>query len=179
MKSAFADQGVVLKSVDFAEADKLVGLITHTHGYQEFVAKGARRLNSKKAPHLDLLNLIRFQAGRGRHPQILVQAESENCYPDIKRNFYKIKIALLVSEILTQTLSQEEEDTSMFVSLLNFLKSLDESKSVKNSEDLFAQFGLYVIRHLGFPPPPSNHGLDLIEYFEKIISRKIVSRTIK
>src|SRR3989339_992000 len=123
MKAAFSDVGVVIKSVDFAEADKLVGILSHNHGYQEFVAKGARRLNSKKAAHLDLFNKIKFTIARGNLPQTLLQADTEEYFPLLKSNLTKVRVAFSVAEILTNLLPHEEEDKESFLSLANFYSS--------------------------------------------------------
>lgn len=178
MKPAFTDIGIIVKSVDFAEADKLVGIVSHYHGYQEFVARGARRLNSKKAPHLDLFNQVKFQVGRGNTPQMLVQADTQEYFPHLRSSLKKARIALSIAEILTSILPQEEEDRESYLSLLNFMTAL-ESASADTLGPLSRDYSLYLLRHLGYPKPKTVEAGDLAYYFETIISRKILSRGLK
>ena len=179
MRQAFSDTGIVLKSVDFAEADKLVGILSHNHGYQEFVARGARRLNSKKAPHLDLFNKVKFQAGRGNSPQQLIQADTEEYFPQLKSNLEKVRIALSIAEILTSILPHEEEDRESYLSLANFYTSLNKSLEHNEIARLTNDYSLYLLRHLGYPQPKVVESSTLSIYFENLINRKIVSRGLK
>ena len=121
MKPAFSDTGIILRVVDFAEADKLVGILSHHNGYQEFIARGARRMNSKKAPHIDLFNHVKFQIGRGSTPQMLLQADTINFYPEIKKNLEKTRISMSLAEIITIVLPAEQEDRETYLSLVNYL----------------------------------------------------------
>ncbi len=177
MKPAFSDQGVVIKSLDFAEADKLVGIVTENHGFCEFIARGARRLNSKKAPHLDLFNLVKFQSGRGNSPQLLIQADTINYYPKVKASFERTRIAMLFTEILSRVLAEDVEDRQLYLSLVNFANALENSTDPNNFDALTAGFGAYILRHLGFPKVPESS--DLITYIESIISRRILSSDFK
>jgi DNA repair protein RecO (recombination protein O) len=179
MKPAFSDLGIVLKSVDFAEADKLVGILSHNHGYQEFIAKGARRQNSKKAPHLDLFNKIKFQVGRGHSPQLLIQADTEEYFASLKTSLEKIRIALSIAEILTSILPKEEEDRESFVSLVNFYSSLNKPLSHSELSRITNEYSLYLLRHLGYPQPKTNNPATLSVYFENLMSKKIISRSLK
>ncbi|HEX9007638.1 MAG TPA: DNA repair protein RecO [Patescibacteria group bacterium] len=179
MKPAFADTGIILKVVDFAEADKLVGVLSHNHGYQEYVARGARRLNSKKAPHLDLFNQIKFQVGRGNNPQLLVQADTINYYPAIKSGLEKARIAMSLAEIITSVLPYEEEDRQTYLSLTNFFEAIDLQTDRSNLGKITYDFSLYLLRHLGYPLPSTVSPENITGYFETIINKKIISRQLR
>ena len=71
MRQSYTDTGIVIRSVDSGEADKFVSIVSENHGLGNFVAKGARRLSSKKAPHLDMLNVVKYSVGRGESPRLL------------------------------------------------------------------------------------------------------------
>ncbi len=179
MKPAFSDIGIVLRTVDFGEADKLITIISHHHGMQDFIAKGARRLNSKKAPHLDIFNQVKFQIGRGYTPQLLLQAETVQYYPQIKANFEKTRSAMLFCEILNSLLPKEEDDKETYLSLTNFLSAINNSTNSKNNDDLINQFSLYLLRHLGYPAPKMLEAVSLPDYFETIINKRLISQGLK
>jgi DNA repair protein RecO (recombination protein O) len=50
--------GLVIKRANFSEADKLVTLFTREVGKATFVAKGVRRVKSRRSAHLELFNLV-------------------------------------------------------------------------------------------------------------------------
>lgn len=179
MNPSFSDTGIVIKSLDFYEADRLIGIVSQNHGLVELIAKGARRITSKKAPHLDLLNLVRFQVVRGRPPQILSQAELSESYENIKSNLDHAQTALYLTEILNRVLAEGEKDRQMFLSLKNYLQGVNSTKDKKGLEEITIQFQLYLLRHLGFPPPPKTSSQILLRHFEDIIGRRIKSNQLK
>jgi len=179
MKASFSDNGIVIRSVDSGEADKFVSIITENHGLQDFVARGARRLTSKKAPHLDLFNLIKFQCSRGEHPRFLEQVESVSYYPGIKKDFSKVGLCLTIIEILIYTLPVEVEDREIFLSTKSFLEAVEKSASQKETNRLGRKFGLFMLRHLGYPLPKLPETSKLTTYFESIMSKKLIGPLIK
>jgi DNA repair protein RecO (recombination protein O) len=179
MKSSFSDTGIIIRSVDSGEADKFVSIITQYHGLQDFVARGARRITSKKAPHLDLFNLVKLQCGRGEHPRFLDQVDSLSYYPGIKKDFSKVGLCLTVMEILINTLPVEVEDEEIFLSTKKFLDALDKTTSPKETNILVRKFSLFILRHLGYPMPKISQSSKLSAYFESIMSKKLIGPQVR
>lgn len=179
MRPSFSDTGVVIRCVDSGEADKFVSIITEGHGLQDFVARGARRLTSKKAPHLDLFNLVKIQSGRGEHPRFLEQVESTAYFPELKKDFSKVGLCLTIAEILLNTLPVEVEDREIYLSMKSFLETIEKSNSASETNKLGRKFGLFLLRHLGYPPPQHPESSKLTTYFESIISKKLIGPLIK
>ncbi len=179
MRSSFSDTGIVIRSVDSGEADKFISIITENHGLQDFIARGARRITSKKSPHLDLFNLVKFQTGRGEHPRFLEQVESIAYYPGIKKDFTKVGLCLTIIEILLNTLPVEVEDKEIFLSTKTFLEAIEKSTSPKETNKLGRKFGLFLLRHLGYSLPKFPETSKLTTYFESIMSKKLIGPLIK
>jgi len=178
MNKAFSDIGIIIKITDFGEADRLVGLVSKDHGFIDLVAKGARRITSRKAPHLDLLNLIKFQVARGRSLQVLTQAELMEPYLYLKNNLKMARTSFYLAEILNLLLAPEQPDSELFFSLKNYLFRLNQPNSQKTSRQLSIDFQIYLLRHLGFKEPETRTPEAIISHFENITSRKIKSRHI-
>jgi len=179
MRSAFLDIGIVIRSIDSGEADKFITILTENHGLCNFIGRGARRMNSKKAPHLDMLNLVKFQTNKGENTNYLDQAETISFYPKIKTDLTKVSLCMTFCEIIFNTIPLEVEDREVFLSLKIFLDSIENSTDKKEANRLSRQFGLYLLRHLGYPPPKSPNTDNLTAYFETIMSKKIVSGEIR
>lgn len=179
MKPAFSDNGIILKVVDFAEADKLIGVLSHHHGYQEYVARGARRMNSKKSPHLDLFNLIKFQVSRGINPQMMMQADTINYFPVIKSGLEKTRIAMSLAEIITSILPHEVDDKETYLSLVNYFEAINKPMEKGDLGKITYQFSLYLLKHLGYPLPSTIQPENITSYFETIINKKIISRQLR
>lgn len=179
MGQAYSDNGIVIRSVDSGEADKFVSIISENHGLGNFVAKGARRITSRKASHLDLFNLIRFDVSRGESPRFLNQVESTSFFPGLKNDYSKVGLALTLAEILTGMLPVDVEDREIYLSLRAFLEGLEKTQGKRETNRLARRFGLFLTRHLGYPPPRSPDTDNLSSYFETLMNRKIISTEIR
>src|SRR3989344_2085457 len=174
MSSAISDLGIIIHQVRFGEADKFVFIFTAHHGLIKVVAKGARRLTSKKSPHLDNLNLIKFQTNRGDIPQYLSQVETVDAFSRIKSDLKKTRTCFYLTEILHRTLAEGEADEALFSALKKFLEGLNLSAE-SDCRGLAIEFQHYLIKRLGFPPPKSDAPAALVSYFESLIDRPLVS----
>ncbi len=179
MKESYSDTGIVVRVMDSGEADKYISIISENHGLIQLMARGVRRPASKKSPHLDLFNLIKFSVGRGDSTRYLNQVESISFFPAIKSDYSKVGISMTIAEILTNTLPVDVEDREIFLSLKSFLEGLERAENKKEINGLGRRFGLFLLRHLGYPPPKSPDTDNLSSYFEIIMNRKIISKDIK
>jgi DNA repair protein RecO (recombination protein O) len=64
--STYRDEAIVLRKLDYGEADRIFTLLTREHGKVGAIAKGVRRTSSKLASALELFSHIDVQLARGR-----------------------------------------------------------------------------------------------------------------
>ena len=70
--------GVILKRSNFGEADKLVTIFSKQQGKIKVLAKGIRRIKSKRAPHLELFNYTTLILHHGKSFDIVTEAKIIN-----------------------------------------------------------------------------------------------------
>lgn len=74
--ATFVDEGVVLRRVDYGEADRILTVLTREHGKIGVIARAVRRPASRMASHTDLFARSAMQLARGRGElAVLVQAQ--------------------------------------------------------------------------------------------------------
>lgn len=71
----YRDEAIVLRKLDYGEADQIYTLLTRGHGKVGAIAKGVRRPNSRLAPALDLFARIDVLLASGRNLDVVAQAE--------------------------------------------------------------------------------------------------------
>src|ERR687893_1812599 len=74
-KSLYRDEGIVLRVQKLGEADRIVTVLTRTHGRVRAVAKGVRRTRSKFGASVEPFSHVDLQLYAGRNLDIVVQAE--------------------------------------------------------------------------------------------------------
>src|SRR2546428_6923578 len=73
--ATYRDRAVVLRKLDYGEADRIFTLLTRTHGKVGAIAKGVRRPQSKLGPSLELDGHVAVLLAKGRGELVLVAQE--------------------------------------------------------------------------------------------------------
>ena len=74
-------EAIVLRTVDFGEADRILVLFSRHFGKLHVVAKGIRRATSRMAGHAEPLTHATYQFARGRELDVLTGAETRAIWP--------------------------------------------------------------------------------------------------
>jgi DNA repair protein RecO (recombination protein O) len=73
----YLTEGVILRRVDYGEADRVLTVLTREHGKIGVIARGVRKSGSRLAAQTDLFAHSRMQLARGRGElEVLTQAET-------------------------------------------------------------------------------------------------------
>ncbi len=80
-------EAIVLRHSDWGEADRLLWLITQEMGKIQAVAKGVRRIRSRKAGHLEPFTRASLLLARGRDLLIVTQAETIDAFLPLARTW--------------------------------------------------------------------------------------------
>lgn len=72
----YRDEVTILKSRNLGEFDKLLTFFGKRRGKFRVIAKGVRKISSRKRGHLETFNLCRVSCAEGKNLDIVVEAES-------------------------------------------------------------------------------------------------------
>ena len=92
-------EAIVLKTLDFGEADRILTLLTRHFGKVRVVAKGIRRPTSRLSGHAEPLAHATFQMARGRELDVLTGAESRATYRTMRDDLGRIAAGWYVAEL--------------------------------------------------------------------------------
>jgi len=74
--ATYNDEGIVLRRIDYGEADRILTVLTRAHGKIGVIARGVRRPQSRLASRTDLFVRSHMQLAKGRGElDVLAQAE--------------------------------------------------------------------------------------------------------
>jgi DNA repair protein RecO (recombination protein O) len=76
----YRDEAVVLRTQKLGEADRIVTLLTRSHGRVRAVAKGVRRTSSRFGARLEPFGHVDLMLAEGRSLDVITQAESLRSY---------------------------------------------------------------------------------------------------
>lgn len=127
----YKDKGVVIKQVNYGEADRILSIITANHGKISAIAKGVRRLKSRKAAACGLFVESKFVFVEGRSLDIITEAESILSYDSIKEDLERVAVLFYVSELLDRLVEGDDKlnGWSVFELLCDFLRLVERNGS--------------------------------------------------
>jgi DNA repair protein RecO (recombination protein O) len=147
---SFRAFAVVVRHSDWGEADRLLTLYTREQGMVRALAKGARKITSRKAGHLQPFTHITVQLAKGRDLLIVTQAETINAFLPLHDSLTKTGYAAYVVELLYRFSYEEEGGNPTLFKLL--VETLDR---IEKEEDAWLAIRYYEMRLLdavGFRP---------------------------
>jgi DNA repair protein RecO (recombination protein O) len=124
---SFRVEAVVLRHADWGEADRLLTLYTRERGKVRAIAKGARKIRSRKAGHLEPFTRVTLQLARGHDLLIVTQADTVEAYLPIHENLVKTSHAAYVVELLDRfTYEDDTENYNIFRLLTEALARVEK-----------------------------------------------------
>lgn len=167
----YSSEGIVLARRNYSEADRIVIVYSKGYGKLGLIAKGVRRIKSRKGGSLEVFSYIRFSAARGKNLDILTETEIITSFPQIRKNLKKVSVAYYFIEVVGRLTHEEEKNELLFSLLLKYLKSLQKEEELKK---LRTRFVKDIIVLLGYWP--RNKKLDNPDQIlEEITERSINS----
>jgi DNA repair protein RecO (recombination protein O) len=146
---SFRVEAIVLRHWDWGEADRMLVLFTREIGKVGAVAKGVRKLRSRKAGHLEPFTRASLLLARGRDMYIVTQAETIEAYQFIKESLPLVGYASYAVELLDRFTYEEGENQAMYRLLKDTLSRLS------NGADpalVLRYYELRLLDLLGFRP---------------------------
>src|SRR5574339_1006341 len=122
---SFRVEAVVLRHSDYGEADRLLTLYTRQLGKTRALAKGARKIASRKAGHIEPFTYVRLQLAKGRDMPLVTQADTVDAYLPLREDLVLTSQAAYVLELLDRFSYEDElEHPSTFRLLTETLARL-------------------------------------------------------
>lgn len=139
----------MIRHQDWGEADRIITVFSLEKGKVRAVAKGVRRLRSRKAGHLEPFTRLNMLLAKGRDLPIITQAESIQAYLPLRESLELVGYASYLAELLDRFSVEEEQNVPLFHLLVDTLDRL-----AKGAEPGFEQryYEIRLLDYIGFRP---------------------------
>jgi DNA repair protein RecO (recombination protein O) len=143
------DQGIVLRSFPFGEADRVVVLLSPNHGKLRTVAKGVRKTKSRFGGRLEPFTHVDLVLYEGRNLDTITQVEVIDAFPRLRTDLRSVMAAGSMVEAIDAVTQENERSTRAFLLLQRSLKALESGPP---HADLVTSFLLKVADVVGVAP---------------------------
>lgn len=120
----YRDEAVVLRTHKLGEADRIVTMLSRSHGKIRAVAKGVRRTASKFGSRLEPFMVADVQLYEGRSLDIITQAESLGSYGAAIAADYSSYTAATVMVETADKITDDDGSLQQYLLLVGALRSL-------------------------------------------------------
>jgi DNA repair protein RecO (recombination protein O) len=142
-------EAIVLRHKDWGEADRILWLYTRKLGKVRAIAKGVRKIRSRKAGHLEPFMRVNLMMARGRDFLIVTQAETLEAFSNLREDLIHVGYAAYVVELIDRFTYDEDDNLQLY-------KLLNETLSRINSAEIPAlavrYYEIHLLNLLGYRP---------------------------
>lgn len=167
-------EGIVIKKSNFSEADKIVTIFTKEFGKITVLAKGLRRMTSKRSGSLDLFSHIKGShvAGRGNLPT-LTEVVLINQHATWKIHYGRISIAYRLAEIIDKLTPDGQPHPQTYDLFLSHLSQI--SLLGKNWTETLDLWIIGLLASLGYLDQNTSPDLNLENFISELADRPLKS----
>jgi DNA repair protein RecO (recombination protein O) len=131
MGRTYKTEAVVLRSLRFAEADRVLHLYTLDRGRVGAVAKGVRKTTSRFGGRLEPLSHVELMLHPGSGElQTVTGVSLVRAHRAAREDYYRLSVGLIGAEAMLRLFSEQEANARAFTALTRFLDLLDEAQHV-------------------------------------------------
>ncbi len=139
-------EGVILKRRNLGEADRILTVFSLQKGKISVLAKGVRRITSRRSGNVELLNRSLMYLHQAKTFLILTEASSLNTFQKIKADLTLSTYAYHIIELVDKLTAENQENRILYEYLVEVLKRLDR----KPRQILIRAFEAKILVNLGF-----------------------------
>ncbi len=139
----------MLRHSDYGEADRLLTLYTREMGKVRAIAKGVRKIHSRKAGHLEPFTRVTLQLAAARDLPIVTQAETVDAYLPLREDLLRTGYAAYVVETIDRFTYEEGENYALYRLLTDTLARL---ATPRDPYLPLRYYEIHLLEHLGFRP---------------------------
>ncbi|MFD2612755.1 DNA repair protein RecO [Paenibacillus gansuensis] len=121
-------EGIVIRSFDYGEGNKIITLYTQTHGKIGVMARGAKKLKSRHAAITQLFTYGEFVFYKTGQLGSLNDGEILEAHYQLREDLHLAAYASYLVEMVDKMVSDNEASEFLFEQLKSALKALQESK---------------------------------------------------
>lgn len=167
-------EGIVIKRTSLGEADRILTVVTKHHGKIKILAKGVRKISSRRSAHVELLNESVLTLHEGKM-SILTEAETLNHFTGLKSDLKKAGYAFYVCELADGLLAEHQEARGVYSLLRQVLYDIEIDPDPKKKIKKFEEDMLIL---LGFWSQDRVFVEDSDAFIENIMERRIKTKKI-
>jgi DNA repair protein RecO (recombination protein O) len=148
----YKTEGIVLRSMDLGEADRVLTVLTPRLGKLRVIAKGIRRPRSRLGGGLEPFSDVHLVLAVGRTFDVVTQAALEDPHLGLRNDLHSTAAAWYLVELADRFCEGSADSHGAFILLAQGLSALDAGPVDVSREVVARWFELHLLDAMGFRP---------------------------
>ncbi|MEK7592951.1 MAG: DNA repair protein RecO [Patescibacteria group bacterium] len=167
-------EGVIIHRRSYGEADRFLTIFTKHHGKIRVLAKGIRKITSKRAPHLDTLSIVSLVVYTGKSIDTVGECARLSKQFSFTSDLSKVSFSYYVCELVDALTALNIANENQYFMFLKTLQKIELARGRSELYQIVYEFALSLLISLGFLPGGSEVKSDGINQFiESVIERRL------
>lgn len=172
----YTAEGIVLKRKNYGEADRFITVFTKEFGKIRVLAKGIRRVTSRRAGHVELFRYVHLSLYRSRTIDHIQEAVSISKLHTNKRDhtISETLYSYYMCELVDSLTAEYQAHRDIFDLLISSLEQLQTSSNRRLNKAIAYRFSLELLHLLGYLPKTATiQESGIAPFVEHITERKL------
>ena len=142
-------EAIVLKRINVGDKDRVYTFLTPDRGRVSAIAKGVRKITSKRSGNLDTLNhvVVSFSESAAGHKAV-AEVKLINSFKNVKSSLDRSQVGYYFAELVNKSVNEDSEVPEVFELLRQYLGLLDNEDS--NIRFIMNKFEVLLMKALGY-----------------------------
>lgn len=171
----YSTEGIILKRSNYADADRILTIFSLSKGKIKAIAKGVRKITSRKGGNVELFNRVSCFLAKGKNLDIITEAKVIDSFPNLRENLDKVAQAYYVVEIVDVLTVPEQPNRTLYQLILDTLGGISAVGNYTEAIPLVQAFEREILKLLGFWTMELEGKVNLRSYIEDISNRRLKS----
>lgn len=145
----YSSEAFILSRKNYSEADRIIRIYSKDYGKLSVLAKGVRRIKSRKRGNIEVFSRVKFSANRSKSIDLLTETLPVELYSNLRINLKKTALAYYFMEIIDKITHDGEKQLKLYDCLVVFMNRLVNERKLKR---LRIEFIYQVLVVLGYWP---------------------------
>ena len=149
----YSADGIILKRKNVGEADRILTMFAKQYGKIRVLAKGVRKITSRRSSHVELFRFVHVIIHRGKTFDMVSEAETIKPFEGISDTVTKIHFAYYLCELVDHLTAEAVRHDDIVENLTKALDTISKSRMDKECTVITTEFAVWLVKNLGFIPP--------------------------
>jgi len=144
-------EAVLLRSVDYRDADRILTFFTRERGRLSAIARGARRSRRRFGGALEPFSVVRLSFSRGRGDlSTLKEATVVRAFPGVLRSLAGMREGGAALDLVRRVTREEDSEPRLFDAVIELFEALGDRD--REPEEVRLAFGIRALSLVGMAP---------------------------